>query len=70
MTGNTQPQTGPERPEFVKDKHLAFLDGLRDTGSVNMYGATNVIESAFDVPYKDAREILVYWMQTFGKDDQ
>ena len=70
MIGNTQLQTGPERPEFVKNEHLAFLDGLRDSGSINMFGATSVIEDAFDVPYTDARGILVYWMKTFGKDDQ
>ena len=28
-----------ERPAFVEDKHLTYLDKLRESGVTNMYGA-------------------------------
>jgi len=68
MTGNTQPQTGPDRPEVVTDEHLIYLDGLRESGAINMFGASEYIERRFDVSNADARNILVYWMNTYGRD--
>ena len=68
MTGNTQPQTGPERPEFVTEEHLTFLDDLRESGAVNMFGASGPIERKFGVSNANARNILMYWMKTYGRD--
>lgn len=56
-----------ERPSFVKDKHLTFLDNLRVSGVTNMYGASPYVQSAFRMSAERARATLVYWMQTFSQ---
>ena len=53
------------RPEFVTDEHLRFLDALRESGKINMFGAAPYIADFFDLPMEQARKILTYWMQTF-----
>ena len=54
-----------ERPEIVTDEHLHFLRELRDSGKVNMFGASTYLAEEFDLSEKDARKILVFWMTTF-----
>ena len=57
-----------ERPDFVKDDHLLFLDDLRDSGITNMYGASPYLQRAFKLKDDDkARKILAYWMRTFSQ---
>lgn len=58
-----------DRPEFVTDEHLAFLDALRESGVTNMYGAGTYLEREFKALKKDgkANKVLGYWMHTFGK---
>lgn len=58
-----------ERPDFVTDEHLEYLDGLRESGATNMFGAGAYLQSAFK-ELKDrtkATAALSYWMHTFGK---
>lgn len=59
-----------ERPEVVKDEHLEYLDGLRESGVTNMFGASEYVYNAFDVTRNQARQIVQYWMETFGKEDR
>jgi hypothetical protein len=47
--------------ETVKD----FLNELRDSGSVNMFGAGTHLEAAFDMSRNEARAALVWWMEQF-----
>lgn len=54
-----------ERPAFVEDKHLTYLDKLRESGVTNMYGARPYLMSAFRLPKDKAASILTYWMQSF-----
>ena len=56
-----------ERPDIVTEKHLEYLDGLRESGVTNMFGAGTYIEKAFGVSSGEARCILKYWMQTFSE---
>jgi len=58
------------RNKLVTDEHLEYLDGLRDSGVTNMFGAGEYLVAAFNVSKADARTILKYWMATFGKDDR
>jgi hypothetical protein len=58
------------RPDFVDDDHLKFLDELRESGIVNMFGATPFIIDAFNIDRKLAELILKYWMDSFGKEDR
>ena len=53
-------------PEYVAREHLEFLDELRESGVTNMYGATPYLVDKFDIEEKIARQILTYWMLTFG----
>ena len=59
-----------ERPEIVEDKHLDYLDVVRESGVTNMYGAAPYLEEEFDINTRDARTVLQYWMDSFGNDDR
>ena len=56
-----------DRPDFVTDEHLEYLDDLRESGVTNMFGATPYVEGEFDLNREDARAILNYWMATFSE---
>jgi len=56
-----------ERPEFLTDEHLEYLDRLRDSGATNMFGAGSYIETAFGLDRREARAVLMYWMSTFSE---
>jgi len=49
------------------EKYYDYLDELRESGITNMFGAASYIEDAFDLDKKQAKEILLDWMETFGK---
>lgn len=55
-----------ERPAIVTDAHLEYLDKLRDSGRINMFGAAPHLSFFFGVSKPESREILSYWMETFG----
>ena len=56
-----------ERPDFVTDEHLDYLDNLRDSGITNMFGAGPYLVKVFGVDRKTSHEILGYWMATFPR---
>ncbi len=57
-----------ERPDFVEDDHLEFLDELRESGETNMYGARSYLMKEYDyLDKKEAAAILTYWMKSFGE---
>ena len=57
-----------ERPDFVTEEHLEFLDELRESGVTNMFGAGSYIEEAFpELSESQARKVLIYWMSSFGE---
>jgi len=49
-------------------KYYNFLNSLRDTGVVNMFGAAPYLVEVFDVSRTEAREILFQWMQSFEEN--
>jgi len=55
------------RPEFVTDEHLDYLDALRESGATNMFGASPFLEEDFGLSRKDAKAVLIYWMETFSE---
>jgi len=57
-----------ERPDFVDDEHLEYLDNLRSSGSINMLGAGGYLRAEFDLDSQTSGEILTYWMNTFGNE--
>ena len=54
-----------ERPEFVTDEHLEYLDVLRESGETNMYGAESWLIMSFPLEKDEARDVLQYWMKSF-----
>lgn len=43
-----------------------FLDRLRKSGSINMWGAAGPLAAAFSLPISEAREIHSKWMKSFS----
>lgn len=57
------------RQDFMEDSMLAFLDGLRERGTTNMFETVPSIQKEFPVLSEaEAKYVLVYWMETFGKE--
>ena len=54
------------KPDIVTDEHLEYLDALRESGVTYMFGASPYIEDTFSVSSKEAKTILMYWMESFG----
>lgn len=50
------------RPLGYRDKHERFLDSLRSSGKVNMFGAAPHLEEAFGLSAAKARRFLAFWM--------
>ena len=55
-----------EKPLGAEQAHLEFLDGLRESGIVNMFGAPPYLADEFNLSDKAARAITAYWMKTFS----
>lgn len=51
----------------ITQKQKAFLDELRESGLVNMLGASSAIMEEFEVDKKEANSILREWIKTYQK---
>lgn len=58
------------RPDYITEEHLEYLDELRESGVTNMFGATPYIQKEFGVDRNEAINILKYWMETFGQENR
>ena len=54
-----------ERPDFVTDAHLEYLDILLESGATHMFLAGYYLVRDFGVSKDESRKILSYWMETF-----
>jgi len=45
---------------------FVFLDGVRESGRVNMFGAAPVLTEAYGMEQGMARKFLGLWMETFS----
>jgi RNA polymerase sigma factor (sigma-70 family) len=55
-----------ERPDYLKEEHLEYLDGLRENTKMNMFDAIPYLIKEFPyLPREKAQEILRYWMMTY-----
>lgn len=48
-----------------KDEVFVYLDGLRESGITNMWGAGPYIQTEFEIDNNEARELVLEWMKTF-----
>lgn len=52
----------------IEAKVFNFLNDLRDSGKVNMFGARPYIIKTFGTGEKKSSEILILWMKNFEED--
>lgn len=47
--------------------YFAFLDALRESGAVNMFGAAPVLQEEYpELTARQARDVWIRWAQSFG----
>ena len=51
------------------NKYWIYLEDLRRSGVVNMYGAAPYLMDEFGLSKSEAREILSDWMRNYNPDD-
>ena len=44
-------------------EYFNYLDELRDSGEINMFGAGAYLEAEFGIDRREAKKILMAWMQ-------
>ncbi len=49
-----------------KTEYLEYLDDLRESGSINMFGAAPYLRDMFDLTRAEAASVLKYWMGNFN----
>ena len=52
----------------LKKQVFEFLDRLRESGQINMFGAGPVVQSEFGFDKREARSLVMEWMGGFGKE--
>ena len=50
-------------------EYFEFLDDVRESGEVKMFGAPRVLQDVFGVGRHEARDIVAEWMKSFGKKE-
>ena len=48
--------------------YFDYLDGLRESGATNMFGATAYLVKEYSIKTNVASQALMLWMQTFRRD--
>lgn len=48
--------------------YFEYLDDLRDSGKVNMFGAAPYLAEAFNLEKSEARTFLKRWQDTFSDE--
>ena len=51
------------------NKYWIYLENLRRSGVVNMFGARPYLENAFGLTKSEASRILSEWMCNYNRDD-
>lgn len=54
---------------MTNNQYWIFLEELRRSGAVNMFGAGPYIKEAFGVSSREARNILADWMEHYDPKD-
>ena len=51
----------------MQEKINVYLDAVRESGSINMFGAAPYVAETFGVTKKEAQQYLKNWMETFAQ---
>lgn len=52
--------------ETNREVIFSFLDDLRDSGKINMFGAAPYVEEVFGLGRREARKVVIDWMESFN----
>lgn len=50
-----------------KEEMFVYLDDIRETGKINMFGAGPYLQDAFGLSRYEAKDIVLEWMNTFAE---
>jgi hypothetical protein len=50
--------------EDKKQEYFRFLDSLRDSGVTNMFGAAPYLSEVFGLNRREAKDVLLEWMES------
>jgi hypothetical protein len=50
-----------------KEEYFVYLDDIRESGAINMFGAAPYLQDAFSLSRYEAKDILLEWMDTFAE---
>ena len=50
-------------------EYFDFLNDLRESGVVNMFGAAKNLYDKFELTMDEARSVLLEWMDSFNDED-
>ncbi len=50
-----------------KEEVFRFLDSVRESGAINMFGAAPYVQESFGVDRGEAKKLLLEWMDTFAE---
>lgn len=53
----------------TKNIYWIYLEWLRRTGVTNMFGASPYLQNEFGLNDKDAKQILLEWMNNYNSED-
>ena len=56
-----------ERPTFISEAHLDYLDELFESYSLEMSRATPLLRTAFRLSEPEAKAAVTFWEKSFGK---
>jgi len=53
----------------VSEKEMMFeyLEDLRESAEVNLFGSGTYLQSAFGLSRYEAKDVVMEWMKTFGE---
>jgi len=54
--------------EEFKQILFAYLDMVRESGAVNMFEGSRLIQDEFGLDRRTSREVLIEWMKNYSKD--
>jgi hypothetical protein len=54
----------------LKNKHIKYLEKLRDSGVTNMWGAGVYLEREFVLTADEAKEILTAWIKSYKQKEE
>ena len=50
-----------------EDTMFTYLEGLRQSGATNMFGAAPYLEREFGLDRNEAKKVLVDWMKSYER---